>query len=164
MSTTIHSSHLHLLTLNLPASSGQGWRSKHAEYLCFSTDTFMFPAFCCRLTGGRRNHQPVSARVCSDGNKLPGCQNLVEQTEQQGFSPRSPIWLFKHSRIGGLLPPCTPPDTKERTAAALLPRNQKSLQEYLPFHKQDGVTGNQLDSTVRTRALSRSSCASICCS
>ena len=42
--------------------------------------------------------------------------------------------------------PQPPLDTKICTAAALLPRNWMSFQEYPPFHKQDSVTGSTANS------------------
>ena len=49
-----------------------------------------------------------------------------------------------HWAFIALHPP--PLDTKICTAAALLPRNWMSFQEYPPFHKQDSVTGSPANS------------------
>lgn len=57
-----------------------------------------------------------------------------------------------------------PLDTKICTAAALLPRNWVSFQEYPPFHKRDSVTGSTANSQGLQIWFSRFSLSTLCCS
>lgn len=77
---------------------------------------------------------------------------------------RTAISLFKHSCINGLLSHRTPLDTKICTAAALLPRNWMSFQEYPPFHKRDSVTGSTANSQGLQIWFSHFSLSTLYCS